>query len=177
MRSSRPRWLLPSVVLLVACEPLPRATGECGGSFLTQPVRWPLEPDNTDFNLLSTGLEGETSRYVHLVYRRGGTQQVGVDIALASHHVVDERTGPREVSLQRVGPGVGLEAEPGLVLSWQGYQGSPDEGYGTGYPAPPGPPRDGTLHIDWLDDTRFAGHYVYRYEDGSALRCAFDVPR
>lgn len=168
-----PRTVLP----LLACglcvsscfwlDNLPRATGECRGTYQGRRVRWPLQESSS---LLYRSGQGELPEtFIDLDYTPEGEpvlEGFGVDIHLVEEAGVDQ---DRTVSLMpREGQLVPTESS--LVTRWVGNVGS-----GAGYLSPPGVPVEGSVTLEDVTALAAQGRFVYRYADGAALTCTFDV--
>ncbi len=159
--------------LLTACSG--SATGECQGTLSGQAVSWPI--DSGDTKVFSTRSEryGTVRDYARLLYTSGEDRQFGVELELGVNSIEREE-GPRIVNLR--GSSTGITTEDPAIVSWQGWI-SDETGSGTGFMDPPGIPQDVTLRIDRIlnnsSGTFFNGSFTYRYADGSALDCSFDI--
>ncbi|MBN8465457.1 hypothetical protein JYJ95_02985 [Corallococcus exiguus] len=171
--------LPPRVVLpLLACalcvsscfwldDEFPRATGECRGTHQGRRVRWPLDEYSS---LVHRSVQGELpATFIDLDYTPEDEpvlEGFGVDIHLVEGARVE---ADRTVNLlSREGQLV--PSERSLVTGWVGNIGGD-----TGYLPVPGVPVEGSVTLDELSQWVAQGHFVYRYADGSALTCTFDV--
>jgi hypothetical protein len=168
-----PRTVLP----LLACglcvsscfgwDDLPRATGECRGTYQGRRVRWPLQEFSA---LVHRDVQGELpSTFIDLDYTPEGEPYLegfGVDIHLVEEARVDTDL---TVSLARRDTQL-VPTQTSLVTRWVGSIGS-----GAGYLSPPGVPVEGSVTLEDVTAYAAEGRFVYRYEDGGQLTCTFDV--
>lgn len=168
-----PRTVLP----LLACalgvsscywlDDLPRATGECRGTYQGRRVRWLLQEFSA---LVHRSGQGELpDTFIDLDYTPEDEpvlEGFGVDIHLVEGVRVEKaRTVsliPRETQL--------VPTESSLVTRWVGNIGA-----GAGYLSPPGVPVDGSVTLEDVTASAAQGRFVYRYADGDTLTCTFDV--
>ncbi|MFP2895198.1 hypothetical protein [Corallococcus sp. 4LFB] len=171
--SRPPRTVLP----LLACalcvsscywlDTLPRASGECVGTHQGRRVHWPLREESSLAHRSAQGALPDT--FIDLDYTPDGEpvlEGFGVDIHLVEGARVEE---DRTVGL-RPREGQLVPEEPSLVTRWVGNIGG-----ASGYLASPGVPVEGSVTLDELSGVAAEGSFLYRYSDGGALTCTFEV--
>ncbi|MBN8233426.1 hypothetical protein JYK02_38500 [Corallococcus macrosporus] len=167
----------PRTLLLLVCalcvsscywlDNLPRATGECVGTHEGRRVHWPLQERSS---LVHRSVQGELpDTFIDLDYTPDGEpvlEGFGVDIHLVEGARVKE---DRTVGLQ---PRQGqlVPVEPSLVTRWVGNIGG-----ASGYLSSAGVPVEGSVTLDEVSASAAEGRFVYRYADGGALTCTFEV--